>query len=111
MCYDPAMKKVRIVSPSGNAADTKVFIGEKDVTKEMRLERVLIEGPHEENRVWLLVAGAELDIVGEVDDGQPPVDRLFSLERNIGVVAADIEARLTGIERQLDSIIRKGDLL
>ncbi len=88
------MKKVRIVSPSGNAADTQVFIGEKDVTKEMRLERVLIEGPHEENRVWLLVAGAELDVAGEIDERDPPAHRLLSLERTIEKGFDHIIARL-----------------
>ena len=96
------MKKVKIVSQTGLGSDTKVFVDGLDVTREMRLKRVLIESG-ETNRAWLQVTLPELDIEAEIDDGEPPADRLLSLERKIERGLDDVIRRLVEIEDAIRS--------
>ena len=95
MCYHLAMKILRVVS-DGHANSTKVFVDGQE-TQDLHVTRILLEG-NELNRAWIETSRPEIDIVAEIDEGDPPVDCLLSLERKIDGLAADIEVRLAAVE-------------
>ena len=89
------MKMLRVVS-DGHADSTKLFVDGRETT-DLHVTRILLEG-NELNRAWLEVCRPEIDVVAELDDGPPPVDRMLSLERKIDHAFGEIRDRLAAIE-------------
>ena len=56
----------------------------------------------ESNRAWLEVLQPEIDVIAEIDEGPPPVDRMLSLERKIDRAFEEIRERLAAIEDHID---------